>query len=107
MHLTIPRTLALLALSVPGSLLFGEPEPKTSREKGGAAGAERIIDRANLFFESGTRQWAEGNTKFAQTQFDQAISTLMSAPADAPGRAQIQSRYQRMAEDIYRLEAYS
>jgi len=104
MHFKTPRLLALCALAVSATLLHADPEPKTTREKTAVAGAERIIERADLFFQSGTRQWNEGNTKLAQTQFDQAVATLLGAPLDHPERKAIEARYRRMVEDIYRLE---
>jgi membrane-bound lytic murein transglycosylase D len=96
--------LALGALAVSAVLLQAEPEPKTATDKATALTSARIIERADLFFEAGTRQWNERNFKLAQTQFDQAISSLMSAPASLPGRASVEARYRRMVEDIYRLE---
>jgi membrane-bound lytic murein transglycosylase D len=64
---------------------------------------ERLA-RAEDRYESGKRAYQRGSVQEARREFNRAIDILLSTPEDAPDRARIEQRLDRMVDTIYRYD---
>lgn len=65
------------------------------------------LRQADERFEAGRRLLAAGNADGARREFDRAIDLLLGAPADLPGRQEIEKKIDELAERIHRYDVES
>src|SRR5579863_2076285 len=56
------------------------------------------IRAADLHFASGKRLYEDGDTEGARSEFDAAIDTLLTAPADMPDRQKLDAKVEQLSE---------
>ena len=66
---------------------------------------DAILEDAEARFEAAQRFCREGDEQIARRLFDEAITALLEAPADALDRERVREACRRMAEAIYDFEA--
>ncbi len=60
--------------------------------------------QAETHYSKGSVLMGKGESAAARAEFDKAIETISAAPASLPGRERLAAKYQKMVEDIYRME---
>lgn len=69
--------------------------------------ADPRVNRAMERFGEGKRLLADGKKADARKEFDASLDMLLSAAADAPGRAQLEKKIEELTDKIYRLDVES
>ncbi len=69
-----------------------------------SAETDYIVRQAETHYSKGSVLMGKGEASAARAEFDSAIETLTAAPASLPNRDILVAKYQKMVEDIYRME---
>ncbi len=65
---------------------------------------DRIINKANIHFDSGRQLYFQNNWAGAHREFDAAVESLLNAPQSLLDHARIERRLEAMSDVIYRFD---